>query len=64
MSKILRWKLGLVALATAFCLIGAPLLAEDKLDFVEKFRSGNLELGVATYGRRTVSVCSAFGTDR
>jgi hypothetical protein len=50
MSQILRWKLGLVALATAFCLIAAPLLAEDKLDFVEKFRAGSLELGVATYG--------------
>jgi hypothetical protein len=50
MSQILRWKLGLVALATAFCLIAAPLLAEDKLDFVEKFRAGSLELGVATCG--------------
>jgi hypothetical protein len=50
MSHILRWKLGLAALATALCLIAAPLLAEDKLDFVEKFRTGSLELGVATYG--------------
>ena len=50
MSQTLRWKLGLVALATAFCLIAAPLSAEDKLDFVEKFRTGSLELGVATYG--------------
>jgi|HubBroStandDraft_6_1064221.scaffolds.fasta_scaffold215100_1 hypothetical protein len=50
MSQILRWKLGLVVLATAFCLIAAPLLAEDKIDFVEKFRAGSLELGVATYG--------------
>jgi hypothetical protein len=50
MSQILRCKLGLVALAAAFCLIAGQLLAEDKLDFVEKFRTGDLELGVATYG--------------
>jgi hypothetical protein len=39
-----------VALATAFCLIAAPLLAENKLDIVEKFRTGSLALAVATFG--------------
>ncbi len=50
MSQRLSWpRAGLVALAVALSLLAAPLLAKGTLDVVEKFRTGNLGLDVATY---------------
>jgi len=38
-----------VVLAVAFCLLAAPAPAKGKLDFVENFKTGDLELDVSTY---------------